>query len=145
MFNTAKPRLPPAMPVGAYQTYAYSRRRDTVIKAACQQVGCEAYRKGWDSIIDESTDLGKSQAAYIRTQSGRTFSELKDAAGLTIFRFESGQRCFTDHQTVAESFYVRKGDWRQNQGLIRKHVNGLDWAEDMQENLDRVRTAQERG
>lgn len=138
-------RLPPAMPVGAYQTYGYSRRRDTVIKAACQQVGCEAYRKGWDSIIDESTDLGRSQAAYIRTQSGRDFRELKSVEGLTIFRFEPGQRCFTDHQTVAESFYVRKGDWRENRGLIRKHVNGLDWAEDMQENLDRVRTAQERG
>jgi hypothetical protein len=133
------------MAPGSYQTYAYARGRDTVIKGTCQSVGCIAYAKGWDSVIDESTELGKSQADYIRHSSGRTFKELKDAAGLTIFRFEAFQRCFTDHRTVPEKFYVRKGDWRQNQGLIRRHVNGLDWAEDCSEQLDRIKTRIERG
>lgn len=138
-------RLAPAMPVGAYQTYGYKRSRDIVIKGTCQSVGCPDYRHGWDSIIDETTDLGRSQAHYIRTQSGRTFKELKDVAGLTVFRFESGQRCFTDHRTIREKFYVRGGDWRKNQGLIRAHANGADWAEDQAEHLDRLKTRIERG
>ena len=138
-------RIQPNMPAQAYQTYAYSRGRDIRRKAACQEVGCEAYKHGWESAFDESTELGRQQAHYVRTQSGRTFREYRSEAGLTVFRFEPYQRCFADHQTVAEAFYVRGGDWRLNQGLIRRHVNGRDWAEDMAEQLDTIRTAQERG
>lgn len=138
-------RIQPAMPAQAYQTYAYSRGRDIRRKAACQEVGCEAYRLGWETAVDEATEMGRQQAHYIRTQSGRTFREYRSEAGLTVFRFEPYQRCFADHQTVAEAFYVRGGDWRLNQGLIRRHANGRDWAEDMAEQLDTIRTAQERG
>lgn len=138
-------RIQPAMPAQAYQTYAYSRGRDIRRKAACQEVGCEAYRLGWETAVDEATEMGRAQARYIRTQSGRTFREYRSEAGLTVFRFEPYQRCFVDHQTVAEAFYVRGGDWRLNQGLIRRHANGRDWAEDMAEQLDTIRTAQERG
>lgn len=138
-------RIQPNMDPQAYQTYAYSRGRDIRRKAACQEVGCEAYRHGWESAFDESTELGRQQAHYVRTQSGRTFREYRSEAGLTVFRFEPYQRCFADHQTIAEAFYVRGGDWRLNQGLIRRHANGRDWAEDMAEQLDTIRTAQERG
>lgn len=138
-------RIQPNMPAQAYQTYAYSRGRDIRRKAACQEVGCEAYRLGWETAVDEATEMGRQQARYIRTQSGRTFREYRSEAGLTVFRFEPYQRCFADHQTVAEAFYVRGGDWRLNQGLIRRHANGRDWAEDMAEQLDTIRTAQERG
>lgn len=138
-------RIQPAMPAQAYQTYAYSRGRDIRRKAACQEVGCEAYKHGWETAVDESTEMGRQQARYIRTQSGRTFREYRSEAGLTVFRFEPYQRCFADHQTIAEAFYVRGGDWRLNQGLIRRHANGRDWAEDMAEQLDTIRTAQERG
>lgn len=138
-------RIQPNMPAQAYQTYAYRRGRDIRRKAACQEVGCEAYRLGWETAVDEATEMGRQQAHYIRTQSGRTFREYRSEAGLTVFRFEPYQRCFADHQTVAEAFYVRGGDWRLNQGLIRRHANGRDWAEDMAEQLDTIRTAQERG
>lgn len=138
-------RIPPLMAPGSYQTYAYTRGRDTVIKGTCQSVGCIAYAKGWDSVIDESSELGRSQAVYIRTQSGRTFKEMRNEQGLTVFRFEPYQRCFTDHRTIPERFFVRGGDWRQNRGLIRKHVSGLDWAEDQAEHLDRIKTRIERG
>jgi hypothetical protein len=49
--------------------------------------------------VDERTELGKGQATYIRTQSRRTFRESPTAEGLTVFRFDSGQRCFQEHQT----------------------------------------------
>ena len=138
-------RIQPNLQPGMYQTYAYSRGRDIRRKAACREVGCEAYRHGWETAVDEATEMGRAQARYIRSQSGRTFREYRSEAGLTVFRFEPYQRCFADHQTVAEAFYVRGGDWRQNQGLLRRHANGADWAEDMAEQLDTIRTAQERG
>lgn len=85
-------RIQPAMPAQAYQTYAYRRGRDIRRKAACQEVGCEAYRLGWETAVDEATEMGRQQAHYIRTQSGRTFREYRSEAGLTVFRFEPYQR-----------------------------------------------------
>lgn len=129
---------------GDYQTYTIRRRPDTVIKAACEQVGCEYWRSGWRTTVDETTDLGRSQAAWIRGSSGRTFRESK-SDGLTVFIFDSGQRCFTDHQTIMEKFRVRGGDYRKNLGLIREHTNGVDWAEDLVEHLGRIDEERNRG
>src|SRR5687768_10313752 len=95
-------RLSPQGPVGAYQTFSIRSRPDRAVKTVCERAGCEAWQQGWESVIDEASDLGKSQAAYIRTQSGRTFREMRTEAGLTVFRFESGQRCFAEHQTMPE-------------------------------------------
>lgn len=138
-------RIQPNLAPGAYQTYAYARKRDTVIKSACEQVGCENFRKGWMMVVDERTPLGMAQAHYIRTQSGRTFRDGKVSTGETVFVFESGQRCFADHATIPEAFWVRGGDWRADKGLIRRHKNGLDWAEDFGEHQQRIAAEQERG
>lgn len=131
-------RIQPNLPSDQYNTYAIRRRPDTQIVAACQQVGCAQWRYGWEMYIDESTDLGKAQAHYIRTQSGRTFREYRSEAGLTVFRFEPGQRCFANHLTIAEQFTVHRGDFRGFKGTIRKHVNGSDWAEDFAEHQDKL-------
>lgn len=138
-------RIQPLMPPGAYQTYAYSRGRDIRRKAACREVGCEAYAHGWETRVDEATEMGRAQAHYIRTQSGRTFRESRTAEGLTVFRFEPYQRCFADHQTIAEAFYVRGGDWRENRGLIRRHVNGRDWAEDFGTHAQKIADQMKKG
>jgi hypothetical protein len=123
-------RLQPAGPASAYKTYVVDSPRDTMIKAACEQVDCPARRHGWETPVDESTPLGARQAAYIRHQSGRTFTEHHTAGGLTVFRFPSGQRCFTDHRTRPETFTVVAGDWRQYGGLIYRHTRPADWVED---------------
>jgi len=139
-------RIEPNLPVGAYQTYSITADRDTAVVAACEQVGCEAWQHGWDSIIDESTELGRSQAQYIRTESRRTFREMRTDAGLTVFRFESGQRCFAEHRTRPEIYLVRDGDWRGNPtGRRREHTRPADWVEDMQENQGRLTDLQQKG
>ena len=139
-------RIDPAMPVQAYQTYQITSPTDRTVKAACEQVGCAAWRQGWDSVIDERTDLGKQQAAYIRGQSGRTFREQKTAAGLTVFRFESGQRCFAEHRTRPELYLVRDGDWRGNPtGRRRQHTRPTDWVEDFGEHQLRLVDQQKKG
>lgn len=131
-------RLPPNMPAGAYQTFQLAAPRDRMVQAACEQVGCEAWRHGWESVINEATDLGKRQAAFIRQESARTFREQRTQAGLTVFRFDSGQRCFADHRTRPEVYRVWQGDWRQNLGLIRRHSRPVDWVEHFAEHQDRI-------
>ncbi len=132
-------RVDPALPVGAYQTYSITSPTDTSVRAACQQVGCPAWLHGWESAIDEATELGAQQAAYIRTQSKRTFREQRTDAGLTVFRFESGQRCFAEHRTRPEIYAVRDGDWRGNPtGRHRTHARPQDWVEDFGEHQLRL-------
>lgn len=138
-------RIPPIGPPGAYQTYRIASPPDGQVRAACEQVGCLAWRNGWETIVNEATDLGKRQAFYIRSHSGRAFREQRTQGGLTVFRFESGQRCFAEHSTRPEIFLVRGGDWRQDRGLIRRHVKGADWVEDFAEHQDRIAQQIERG
>ena len=40
-------------------------------KATCQEVDCEQYLLGWQTIVDITTDLGKKQYNYIVNSSGR--------------------------------------------------------------------------
>ncbi|MFB7440254.1 hypothetical protein ACFC01_18155 [Streptomyces mirabilis] len=139
-------RIDPNMPVGAYQTYSITAPRDTTVEAACEHVGCPQWRQGWDSVIDERTELGKAQAHYIRHRSKRTFRETRTDAGLTVFRFESGQRCFAEHRTRPEIYLVRDGDHRGNPtGRTRQHTRPADWVEDMTENQGRIVDLQQRG
>lgn len=131
---------------GAYQTYSIDQPPDTLVRAACEQAGCVAWARGWQSTIDESTPLGAKQAAYIRTQSGRTFREQRTAAGLTVFVFEARQRCFTDHKTRPQLFAVRDGDWRGNPtGRVRQHQRPADWVEDFGEHQLRLIDQQQEG
>lgn len=134
----------PRMPAEAYQTWSVQSRPDKRIKSVCEEVGCPQWRSGWESVIDESTDLGKAQAAFIRG-SGRTFREQKTAVGLTVFRFESGQRCFADHQTMPELYLVRGGDYRQSVGKVRVHKNPADWVEHVQQHMGLLLDERDKG
>ncbi|MEV8402581.1 hypothetical protein [Streptomyces niveus] len=130
---------------GAYQTYAITQRADTLVRAACEQVGCAAWLNGWETALDETTELGRQQAAYVRQKSGRTFRELR-ARGLTVFRFEAHQRCFAEHQTRPQIFAVRDGDHRGNPtGRHRQHARPQDWVEDFGENQLALVDQQQKG
>ena len=138
-------RLEPALPVGAMQTYSIRSPHDTAVRSACGP-GCAEYDHGWETRVDESTPLGQFQASYIRQTSGRTFREARTGDGLTVFVFESGQRCFADHMTLPERFLVRGGDWRGNpSGTRRVHQRAADWVEDFGLNQQAVKDSIERG
>jgi len=144
--NTQPFRVPPAGAASDYLTYAVRAGRDTSVVAACKDVGCQAWAHGWETTVDEATDLGRAQGAYIRQQSGRTFTEQRTAAGLTVFRFEAFQRCFSEHRTRADSFWRRDGDWRGNPtGQIRRHTRAADWIEDFQEHEGSLAEQREKG
>lgn len=139
-------RIDPAGPVGAYQTYVINCPPDTMIKVACEQVQCPDWRHGWQTLIDERTDLGARQGAYIRTASGRTFREQADGSGVTVFTFESGQRCFREHHTRPEVYGVRDGDHRGNPtGRVVRHARPADWVEDLGGHQQMLADQQRRG
>lgn len=134
----------PRLPVEAYQTWSVKSRPDQRVVAVCERVGCPRWRTGWESVIDESTDLGRSQAAFIRG-SRRTFREQKNGLGLTVFRFEPYQRCFEDHQTMPEKYLVRGGDHRAAVGQVRVHTRAADWVEHVQQHMGRLLDEQAKG
>lgn len=138
-------RVTPAGPASAYDTYRIVSPQDTLVVAACEQVGCEWWAKGWVSEFDERTELGAAQARYVRFESGRTFRERRTAGGLTVFEFEAHQRCFAEHQTRPERYAVQHGDFRQTFGPPRVHVRAADWVEDMAGNLDRLAEIHKQG
>lgn len=141
-------RIKPNGRPGDYTTFSIVSPPDRLVRSACEGVGCEARRLGWQTTIDEGTDLGKQQAAYIRQKSGRTFREQRTGqpgAQLTVFTFEAGQRCFAEHQTRPEIYAVRGGDWRQYTGPARQHSRATDWVEHFRENQGRLAEIHRRG
>jgi hypothetical protein len=144
-------RIEPVGPVQAYKTYQILTPLSTHFrKATCAEAGCSRYLNGWETRVDETTDLGQAQAHYIRKDSGRGFSERREA-GLTVFRFEPGQRCFQSetHQVRLERpeiFIARDGDHRGNptQRVVR-HENPDHWVEDFAEHQQRIADELERG
>lgn len=143
-------RWNPQLDVGLMKTYAVLTPKATHTRpAACSEVDCPHYLRGWRTVIDESTELGQRQAWYIRNQSGRAYTEDRDQQpGLTVFTFEAGQSCFSEHtiQTRPELYVVRGGDWRGNPvGDKRIHDRPEHWVEDFAEHQDGIRRQIEKG
>jgi len=133
---------------GAMTTHTIVSPTDTTIIAACPQVGCIAYRHGWDTLIDPATDLGQMQIQLILSgRHGRIYRDLGvNEAGMRVFRFDPYQRCFAEHRTRPELFVVRAADTEGTDlGLIRNHTRAQDWAEDYHETLDRRLTSTKKG
>jgi hypothetical protein len=133
-------RVMPAGHPGLYQTYRILQPSDQRVITACEEAGCDNWRHGWDTKVDEGTTLGKLQAAHIRAgKTGRAYKEMR-AKGLTVFRFEPHQRCFADHLTRAQLFEVAGGDWRGNPRKVptRRHALPADWVEDFGDHQGRL-------
>lgn len=154
-------RIDPQLPPQAMQTYRILAPLATHWKpVTCAQTGwcpgpepCGQCTAGWLMPIDEATDLGQRQAAYLRRQSGRTFREQRSGA-LTIFTFAGGQRCFQDHPAHEhrarvereERFLITGGDYRGNPRRTRPvELSAGSWADDFGEHQETLNTAFERG
>jgi hypothetical protein len=128
-------RPTPQLPAQAMKTYQLVAPITTHYRSAtCSEVACPAHQQGWSTLVDETTPLGRRQAAYIRIQAGRQFTEERTPEG-TTFAFPAGQRCFRPHQVSLEReplYIVRDGDWRGNpRGTKpRQHTRAENWVED---------------
>lgn len=140
----------PSQPPSAYRSYVIAAPLRTHWNVVtCEDAGCEHQALGWDSVIDERTELGQRQAHYIRKMSGRKFTEERQPDGLTRFAFEAGQKCFRQHQTRnarPERYVERDGDYRGNPtGRRYVHQRPDDWVESFAGHQDKLRTLVERG
>lgn len=142
----------PALPVGAFQSYEIRSPAATHWRAAsCAEIDCPHHLSGWQTTVDERTELGAKQAYYIRKLSGLGFLEVRREDGLTRFEFEAGQRCFSSGddthrvQVRPENYLVRGGDWRGNLGLIRRHSGARDWVDDFGEHQQNIADRIEKG
>lgn len=143
-------RLEPLGSPGAYKTYGAVSPLSTHWRTGtCEEAGCDAYRSGWVTTVDLSTELGQKQAHYITHDKTRSWTLQRVSVTLVKFVFGPGQQCFTRHKVRTSRpprFLVRSGDFRGNpDGFRREHRNGRDWAEDQQETLDRVAVLRQRG
>lgn len=112
---------------------------DRWVKTACADAGCDAWRHGWQTHVDEATGLGQRQAAYIRREAGRTFTEQRTGTGITVFTFPPRQRCFAEHRTRPARLLVAEG------GRVREHASFADLAEDYTEHVSRLADLAQRG
>lgn len=133
-------RPDPVLPVQAMKTYAIHAPLSTHWRpASCEEVGCLAQHNGFQTRVDESTDLGARQAAYVHQRAGRPFREAREG-GLTVFTFPPGVECFTQHQTRRDRpplFVVRPGDHR-GYGRPQVHSSPEGWVDDFASHQDRL-------
>ena len=133
-------RIPPALPANARTTYGIAAPISTHTRpATCGEVDCEAIEHGWFTRVDETTDLGRRQAHYIRHDSGRPHNESRAEDGITEFVFSPGLQCFVNHRIPLDRdpiFLVQHGDHRKTFGPARVHDSGDHWVEDMSGHLD---------
>lgn len=144
-------RIEPQGPAELYKTYRISAPVSTHFRpATCAETECLNYTKGWKTVVDESTDLGRAQARFIRLESKRKAVESKDPTGLTVFVFEPGQRCFTQHQIRLDrdpTFSVQEGDFRGNPrgGAPRIFKTAEDWRDEFAEHQETLADRLEQG
>lgn len=140
-------RLPPKMPVQAYDTYQIISPIETHTRSAtCQEVQCQAMANGWKTLADVGTPEGRKRANYIRLMSGRSFTFTQTGSVVT-FIFTAGQQCFADHRVDIgrPAFYLRRGgDWRAVTS-DKIMFNARDWVDDFANHQDRIATAVQRG
>ncbi len=147
-------RVPPVGPPQAYQTYTYAQPLKTHwARVPCGEAvgGCEAHRRGWSSVIDVSTELGRQRARYIAHDSGRAFTvDYRREANMIEFTFPAGQQCFEGHYRLkgdAPLVRLRTGDHRSrvNTGTITVFNRVGDWRDHMAEHQQRLADRRQRG
>lgn len=146
-------RLPQQVGPQHYKTYQIAAPVKTHwSQVTCAEFECDGHRFGFRATIDERTELGQSQAYFIRKESGRRFTEERNEAGLTVFTFPAGQTCFrqSEHRKRndrPELFVVRSGDWRRLDimGGPRVHRQAADWVDDFATHQGKIADLRQRG
>jgi hypothetical protein len=141
----ARADLPPDTWARALTVHHILSPTDRLTVAACEQVGCLKYRRGWDMTFDPATADGARACAMVRSgQHGRTYRELpRVGEGLVVFRFASGQRCFTEHKTRPELFVVQNAAGMELGA--RRRERPRFWHESLHETYERRLAAKQRG
>lgn len=141
----------PLMTPDRYKTYQVTAPVKTHFRPAnsCEEVDCDAWRNGWKTTLDPSTEAGQYHIHILKTDGKHyKYTVEKLPTGLVEFTFEAGQNCFKlqSHRVRLERpqrYFVRDGDYRQLGHPTELRVD--QWQEDFAIHQDRVKTRLERG
>lgn len=137
-------QAPPLWTDPTARAYRVHMPHDVTVAAACEDVGCDQWRSGWITKLDESNEMAALTANWFRSgQTGRTFREaasVQDGKRLAVFHFDSGQRCFQEHRTRPGRLLVH-----QRGRLVAEHTDLRFLAEDYTEHVGRLAEEQEKG
>ena len=146
-------RIQPRGAVHLYRTFSATNPRSTHTRpASCEEIDCQHFLTGWNTVVDEGTELGARQAHYIRHDRSRSHREHQDPdLGGTVFFFPPGQRCFRADQHRVSLFRppiltTRRGDWRGSpDNWCRRFVRPEDWVDDFATHTDQIAERRRRG
>lgn len=147
ILNRNRPSLDPRF----YKTYGWHRPVVSHYRpATCEEADCDAWRYGWVTTVDITSDLGRRQYDYITHDKTRTYTVTQPAAGIFKFAYQPGHPCFDsgNHRVLLGRppiFTVRSGDWRQFTSPATVHRYAEDWVDDFANHQDRLATAIRRG
>lgn len=147
-------RFAPVGPVQAYLTYGWSMPQPTHwVPASCEDIDCDAWRMGWVTSVDLSTELGQRQYHYITHDKTRSYTETRTGGTIVDFTFPPGTPCFVNRPTgdghqrpvgKPPVFYRRDGDWRGGQNRYI-HTRPEDWVDDFATHTDRLAAEIQKG
>ena len=146
-------RIVPKLGPEGYKSYSWRRPLSTHWrKATCEEARCGAFRLGWVSVVDVSTELGRRQYDYITHDTSRQHHEEKTGTGLVSFTFPPGQEFFAgapqhEHRKPVDRpplLLVTGGDWRGNPRQVRTvvHRHADDFVDDFATHLEGLARAQ---
>ncbi|MFI6304272.1 hypothetical protein ACIBCH_20570 [Amycolatopsis thailandensis] len=126
--------------------YRISSPLDTHFRdGTCEEDHCQAFLHGWRTVVDEHTELGAQQAAYIRGDRSRRHVETSElveapegqpitaARVQTVFTFEAGQKCFRQHRVPLDrpELYLVQNPYGQT---VTRHSGPDAWVDDLNTN-----------
>jgi hypothetical protein len=145
-------RITPKLPAAAFKSYSWRQPLATHFrKVTCAEFGCKAYRHGWVTLVDVSTELGQRQYHYITHDRTRRHHEEKTGTGLISFTFPPGQEFFAgspQHEHRRPIGYdpvtlVHGGDFRGNPRQTPSRVmRPQDWVDDFATHQETLARAQ---
>lgn len=138
------------LPDRFYKTYQIAQPLDTHFRrATCEEVGCEAYEKGWTY---RKSDLIAGGLYEIVTKAGKRYREtrLDDSAEVYVV-FEPGQACFqaAKHKVSLEReqlFFAGRGAGAlYSSRKANQFANGEEWADSFAHHQDIISQVFEEG
>jgi hypothetical protein len=134
----------------SYLTFAIRQPMVTHFRVAtCAEVECQAYLGGWQLRVEQLSDM----LLHTARNAGKKFMELEVSETEHYLVFEPGQPCFSaaQHRAPLERpafFYAGRGHWSSrifSTRTAQKFNRPEDWAERMDEHLDRIRVKIQEG
>lgn len=138
-------RLEPVGRPDQYVTHAHTMPKGHTRIVDCKTFECEAYERGWKTVLDVSDPQKYELAVWVRDHGARRF-QMSVAGTIVTFVFPPGQMCFAEHRVPTKPglFVIRDGDHRAATGRSRK-VSARTWVDDLGEQTEKLAEIRRRG